>query len=132
MSADWELMTNAEGTRAYRAQWLAKLRDMLTPGQTIYCMLRHVSTSGMSRRISLFIVNNGELDSLDYAASRALDWKISDKGGIVVSGCGMDMGFHLVYSLGASVWPTGTPTPHGTRNGTPDSAGGYALKHSWI
>jgi hypothetical protein len=42
----------------------------------------------------------------------------------------MDMGFDLVYSLGSALWPNGTDTPHGTRNGEPDSDGGYALKQS--
>ena len=53
-------------------------------------------------------------------------------GGLRVSGCGMDMGFHVVYNLGYALWPDGTPEPHGTRNGAPDSDGGYALKHRWL
>lgn len=44
----------------------------------------------------------------------------------------MDMGFHVVYALGSALWPDGTPAPHGTRNGEPDTAGGYALKHEWL
>ena len=28
-----------------------------------------------------------------------------DGSGVRVSGAGMDMGFHLVYSLGRAVWP---------------------------
>jgi hypothetical protein len=55
-----------------------------------------------------------------------------NREGIVVGGCGMDMGFHLVYNLGATLWPKGTEKPHGTRNGEPDTSGGYALKSRWI
>ena len=44
-------------------------------------------------------------------------------------GCGMDMAFDAVYTLGSSLWPLGTPTPHSTRNGEPDTCGGYALNH---
>lgn len=54
-----------------------------------------------------------------------------DRGGVRVGGCGMDMGFHIVYTLGHAMWPNGTRKPHGTRNGEPDTAGGYALKHKW-
>ena len=38
----------------------------------------------------------------------------------------MDMGFQAVYCLGLSLWPDGTPEPHSTRNGEPDTNGGYA------
>lgn len=63
----------------------------------------------------------------------ALDWSRDDKtGGVRVGGCGMDMGFHLVYQLGSVLWPKGTKKPHGKRNGEPDYSGGYALKHEWL
>jgi len=59
--------------------------------------------------------------------------RFDDKQNAVkISGCGMDMGSAVVYDLGYRLWPNGTPTPHGTRNGTPDSSGGYALKYQWI
>jgi hypothetical protein len=132
MSPEWERLSNADGARRYRAQCVAELREMLTPGQTVYCTLRSVSRSGMRRCISLHVVIDGRMRSLDFLASRAMGDRIADHGGIVVSGCGMDMGFHLVYSLGRTVWPNGTPEPHGTRNGVPDSDGGYALKSEWL
>ena len=53
-------------------------------------------------------------------------------GGIKIAGCGEDLGFALGYELGMTLWPQGTPKPHGMRNGEPDSNGGYALKHRWI
>lgn len=56
----------------------------------------------------------------------------NDRGGLRMGGGGMDMGFAAVYALGSALWPKGTPKPHGTRNGEPDRAGGYALKHSWL
>ncbi len=123
---------------------LDKLRAMLKPGQTVYCTVRHVAASGMLRRISFFIAycpNEGDWNyGKDAASIRCIDWLIAracgymqhDKGGLVVGGCGTDMGFAVVYYLGATLWPDGTPEPHGTRNGEPDSAGGYALKHSWL
>jgi hypothetical protein len=65
-------------------------------------------------------------------AARAMNDRIADNGGIIIGGCGMDMGFALVYNLGSTLWPNGTPEPHGTRNREPDSDGGYALKHNWV
>jgi hypothetical protein len=41
----------------------------------------------------------------------------------------MDVCFAAVYNLGRTLWPNGTDKPHGTRNGTPDTDGGYALKN---
>lgn len=73
-----------------------------------------------------------DVDTIDYWVSRALGYRIGSHGGIVMGGCGMDMGFSLVYNLGSALWPNGTPTPHGTRNREPDSTGGYALKSRWL
>jgi hypothetical protein len=121
-----------EGAAAYRAQCAEELRKMVKPGQTVYTILRHVSASGMSRRISLVIVSGAEIHKLDHLAAGAMGDTLHKDGGIVVSGCGMDMGFHLVYDLGRTLWPKGTRKPHGTRNGQPDRDGGYALKHEWL
>jgi len=124
----WTRLTNAEGKRLYREQAKTELRKLLKPGDTVHTILRHVSRSGMMRHISLF----HEDQCLDYLVSIACDDKLAPRQGIKVTGCGMDMGFALVYNLGAALWPNGTPTPHGRRNGEPDSAGGYALKHQWL
>lgn len=128
-----ERLSNAEGERLYREQCKEQLRKILKPGQTVYCVLRKVSSSGMRRLISLLIVEGGEITCIDYWASKAMGRPCKGNGdGITVNGCGMDMGFELVYSLGRSLWPDGTPAPHSTRNGEPDSSGSYALKHSWL
>jgi hypothetical protein len=106
----------------------------LKPGDTVHTILRHVSSSGMSRSISLIATDDagGPLD-ITYWAARAMGDTIDQKrGGIKATGCGMDMGFALVYALGATLWPKGTDAPHGTRNGAPDREGGYALKHRWL
>jgi hypothetical protein len=102
-------------SKADREQALATLREHFKPGQTVYTILRHVSASG------------------DWAVARVLGESLDQRReGIKVSGAGMDMGFHIVYTLGRYLWPDGTPEPHGTRNGQPDSDGGYALKHRWL
>ena len=121
-----------DSARARQDYCRDELRTMLTPGQTVYCILRHRSTSGMTWRISLAIIDGAELRIIDRLAADAMGAKIHKYEGIIANGCGMDMGFHLVYNLGRALWPDGTPTPHGTRNGEPNSDGGYALKSSWV
>ena len=86
---------------------LAKLRELLKPGDTVNTILRHKSRSGMSRSISLIAMASGPLE-LDYWASRVLGDSIDQKhGGICIRGCGMDMGFALVYDLSRRLFPQG-------------------------
>lgn len=90
-----------------------RLLELLTPGDTIYTVMTHVSRSGMSRSIDLLIGRGREVEKITYLASRAMGddkgpERIDQKnGGIVVPGYGMDMGFHLVYGLSRTLWPNG-------------------------
>ena len=109
------------------------LERLLEPGTIVYTVLRHVSRSGMQRSIQLKVVEEGDIVDISWAVAVVLDVSMDAKhGGIKISGCGEDKGFALVYELGTVLWPQGTPEPHGTRNGEPDSFGGYALKHRWV
>lgn len=87
---------------------IERLREIIRPGDTIHTILRHRSASGMSRSISLIKIHeDGGTSHLDYHASRALGYTIDQKnGGIKVGGAGMDMGYHLVYNLGRTLFPT--------------------------
>lgn len=126
-------LTKAKGKELMREQARSHLRKVFKPGDTAFTVLRHVSRSGMCRHISILAVEDGELRDVSGWAGQAMDSRRNDKdGSIIVGGCGMDMGFHLVYNLGYVLWPKGTPKPHGTRNGEPDQSGGYALKQKWI
>lgn len=124
-------MDKAESTKA--------LRKMCKPGSTVYTILRHVSQSGMSRRISCFIVGSDKKPLL-------IDWYIEKLGmykrhktheGLVVGGCGMDMGFDVVYQTSSQLYPKGfklAKNQHG-RNGETsghDDNGGYALNQEWV
>ena len=66
----------------------------------IYTILRRVSSSGMSRIIDAFYVKDGKPMRIHFITSKIF-WKRENKdiAGFKVSGCGMDMGFHLVNSL---------------------------------
>ena len=117
-------------SKAQRTGSLARLHEILKPGDTVHTILRHVSRSGMMREISVIGPNN---EDITWHVMHVGGYRRSDKtGGLRVSGCGMDMGFHVVYNLGLAMWPDGTPEPHGRRNGEPDSDGGYALKQRWL
>lgn len=112
---------------------IIELRAMLSPGDTVYTTLKHVSRSGMMRVIDLRVIRGDVPHRITWSVCQALGYPYNDKhDGLRVDGCGMDMGFHVVYNLGHVIWPNGTPEPHGRRNGVPDSAGGYALKHQWM
>jgi hypothetical protein len=128
----YERVSAAAGKRLHREQARAGLLEILKPGDTVYTVLRHVSASGMSRNIDLYVMREDRPVYLSGYASTLIGWPLAKRQGIVVGGCGMDNGFHLVYTLGALLWPDGTGEPHGVRNGEPDRAGGYALKHSWL
>jgi hypothetical protein len=124
---------------------IKRLREFVKPGDTIYTVLRHVSSSGMSRNIDLYqlTIEEGKIRKywLTGLAARALGMRLAKNDhGIVVSGCGMDMGFHVVYSLSHVLFPKGfVPDRAGWtigRNGEPadkiDPDGGYALSHEWL
>ncbi len=116
-----------------RSDAIERLRSMLAPNDTIYTVLRHCSASGMSRSIDCYVMRDNAPVWLSRLVSNATGFRWDDKREAVkVGGCGMDMGFHIVYTLGAVLWPEGTPEAHGMRNGEPDRDGGYALKHRWM
>lgn len=120
------------------------LRKMLRPGDTVYTVLRHVARSGMSRGIDVYVIKKNRPVWITAYVGHAIgqpqslhDWK--GQRGLRIGGCGMDMGFHVVYSLSRAMFPKGfIPAKVGRhgRNGTPatelDTDGGYALNHQWI
>lgn len=129
--------TKKEYEAQEKADAVAYLKKLLAPKrgqrQTVYTLVHHVSKSGMTRHIGCYVVNKktGELVCIDWHISKVTGYTQANRG-LVVGGCGMDMGSHLVYTLGRYLWPKGTPKPHGTRNGAPDSDGGYSIKQAWI
>ena len=141
-----------------KTEALDTLRDLLTPGTTVYTNADHVSRSGMSRRISAYIVDDGSTRDITWLISRAGIGKLHREGGIVMGGCGMDMGFALVYNLGSALYPNGFPCTGSTgytktyrkakhprcmsnhhsngdrvyRKGKLHTGGGYALNQTWL
>ena len=141
--------------QADRKEAIESLRESLKPGDTVYTVLRHVSRSGMSRTISahIFTIDNSRVDMnaldqgespsnlilplwLSYNVAKAIDSPFDrNREGVKMAGCGMDMGFALVYALSRVLWPDGfecsgegcnandhmnrkTPPPHTCKNHT--------------
>lgn len=151
-------------TKAQQAEIQEAVRDLralLSPGDTIDCVLRHVSRSGMYRSISLFQRGKNGPRDITYLVGLACCLKIDKHGGLGVGGCGMDMGFHVVYGLGRTLFPDGFGVKgtygedtdfrpisreaaaatvaqgaeyHGRNGDTSgwDNDGGYALRHNWL
>lgn len=87
---------------------IERLHKLLKPGDTIYTITRHVSRSGMMRRISAFVVKDNKIEDLDWLiAQTGLFKRHSKEEGLIIGGCGMDMHFHLVYELGRILYPQG-------------------------
>lgn len=112
--------------QAKKTEAIDALLRMLKPGDTVCGIVRTVSRSGMSQTIDFY--TQKDMAYLSVYMSDAMDLRRAPNGALKIVGCGMDMVFKTVYDLGAVLWPNGTPEPHGTRNGEPDSEGGYALK----
>lgn len=94
---------------------IKQLKSFIKKGDTVYTILRHTSRSGMMRHISVVVIRKGRPHCIDYMVARALDYKQADNGGLKVGGCGMDMGFHLIYRIASELFKDG-----------------YAIEHSWL
>lgn len=87
--------------------------------QTVFVVQRGVSRSGMTRWLDLYLIPSGEAivknhekwksqynqtvtrpHRITYTVAKALQWTYNEnREALVVSGCGMDMHFHTVYTL---------------------------------
>lgn len=114
----------------------------------VYTVLNHVSSSGMTRHISLFVARGDEIVNITWRAGKVLGLKRSPKtGGLIVSGCGMDMGFLTVYNLSSALYPSGfkclgekcTSNDHSNdsnydrvKDKHNHKSGGYCLDQIWL
>jgi hypothetical protein len=130
-------MTKAQ--KAEQAEAVERLREILKPGDTVYTILRHVSKSGMLRHVSPVKMTDDGPWYLTYWVAKAAGYKTASGASYAVkmTGCGMDMGFALVYALSRVLEenaPDGSGwTPEDVEKavpGTPHS--GYALNHRWL
>lgn len=98
-----EKLTQAKGKELYRLQSIEKVKAMLEGVDTVYGIVRHVSASGMSRDIDLYIIKDNQPVYLTGYALTILDYPMAKNRGMKVGGCGMDMVFHCVSSLAYAI-----------------------------
>ena len=112
---------------------LERLKEWIKKGDTLHTTVRHVSRSGMMRHISvkhLKATDNPErpvnVSNYDYHIARVLDLpEAPNYQGIKIGGCGMDMGFHLVYSLSRALFKD-------EPKGESDRDHGYWINQEWL
>ena len=83
------------------------LLEILPPGDTVYTSLRHVSRSGMYHVIRLAVIRDNSPRDISRLAADLLEGWDNRWEGCKAGGCGMDMGFHLVYYLSHALFPDG-------------------------
>ncbi len=107
----------------------------------LYTVCKHVSSSGMLRHIDVFFIGkdrkpiylNWYIEKLGLY-KRAKDSQANNADSLRVNGCGMDMGFSVVYALGSTLKEL---TNYGIivgRNGDkkPETESGYLLEQKWL
>jgi hypothetical protein len=104
-------MTRKAQAEQDKQQAIERLRDLFPIGSTVSTILRHVSRSGMSRSISVLATDDdGSISDVSYLIVRAGIAKFDPRhSGVTMGGCGMDMGFALVYRLARTIYRDGFP-----------------------
>lgn len=122
---------NTKQTKAEKEQeqtqaikWLKK---NIKAGTRIYSVLNGVSSSGMTRHISFYMTmppmttkkgeQPWEIVCLNWYIAKACDYKMNKRDALVIGGCGMDMGYHVVTQLSYALT---------------DGKKYDALPHSWL
>jgi hypothetical protein len=119
--------------KSEKQEALEKLKSWIKKGDILHTTVRHVSRSGMMRHISvrhLKATDNPErpvnVSNYDYHVARVLDLpEAPNYQGVKIGGCGMDMGFHLVYSLSRALFKD-EPKGEGDRDH------GYWINQEWL
>lgn len=119
--------TKQEQTRA-----IDQLKDMFEKydTSTVFVVQKHVSRSGMQRKLGLFLLpkcSNGHPKGITfrdeqirphditYRVARALNWSYDTKWlCVTVNGCGMNMHFCTVYNLSQVLFQDGFKLKHET------------------
>jgi len=127
-----ELFSKLDEYEIKRVKWLRRTRPPL------YTILRHVSNSGMFRLIDVYAITNNKPVCLTALVGKLAGYERDNKReGLRVGGCGMDMGFSVVYNFSRAIFPTGfryrTHEHHRNNDPSPrDPDGGYALEQRWL
>lgn len=121
-------MATRKWSKQQTEEWLAEMRADLKPGDTLHTIVRKVAPSGMSRHIDVYrfrcVEGKVVKDWLSPRVAAVCGFTFDEKMECLrVNGCGMDMCFHVVYTLGRVLWPEG----YADHRGDVRRDGGYAL-----
>lgn len=111
----------------------------------ILTVMWSVSRSGMVRRVSAYVIKDNDIVNIEFLLEKMTHHKRDKDGNIVLHGCGMDMGFELVYNFSSNLFALigfecigekcrSNDHSNGDRVRTPHlhSDGGYALRNRWL
>lgn len=82
-----------------------------TSDSKIYAIVRGVAKSGMSRRLSFFMIEDGDLRNITQVIAQVLDKTLNEQEwSFRVSGCGMDMIAHTLDCFASKLGFKETPS----------------------
>lgn len=121
-------MSSLKAQRAAdQAAALDKLREHFPAGSRVGVIIRSVSSSGMSRQMSVLAVGEhydgkAEVVNVSHLVARAGLFPLSRgrHDAVTVKGAGMDMAFHLVYTMARAMYDDAPGEP---------GRSGYQLSH---
>lgn len=145
---DKMMKTNDEKAQAHQ-----DLLKILGNNNKVYTILKHVSSSGMSRHIDVVVIQDSKPKNINWYIEklglykRAKSFDTKNANSLRVSGCGMNMGFDVVYNLSTTLYPNGYKcqgeichsndhfndhTCEKIKSKHHHRDGGYALKQEWL
>lgn len=94
---------------------LQELKRIFPKGSTVSTTVKHVSRSGMTRDIAVFGADPAHgIRNVSYLVVALEIGRLHERA-VRISGCGMDMGFSIVYDMSMALY-----------------GDGYALHHQWV
>lgn len=108
-------MAQSKAAKAKEAQTNAieRLREMFPTGAYVSTVIRSVSSSGMTRGISvLHTEEDGCIYDVSHLVARAVGRPLHRTGGVKCVGVGMDMAWDLAYNLSHALYGDGYALRH--------------------
>ena len=79
---------------------------------TTHTLVRSTAKSGMSRNMSVFVVQDGEIRDITRQVADFLGYSTTKDGYIQRRGCGMDFGYDIAYNLSLKLFGDGYKLSH--------------------
>jgi len=98
--AGWVKLSAKAGKAAYLAQSVKQLAELIpAEGGQVWARVNKVASSGMSRHISFYVVHDNAIREVSHLVATVTENRYCEDSGVQVTGCGMDMRFHLMDSV---------------------------------